>query len=134
MQTWWFEVEATQVSGSLNSSYGLLFRLNPEIGFYRFEVTSDGSYLIEKRMGSDGSWERLSAGWVSSPTILIGLGQVNRLKVMANGSRLTFFINGIEVAEVEDGDFAVGKLALSAGTFNQAGLEVAFDNLTISNP
>lgn len=134
------EVEVTQVSGSLNSSYGMLFRLTEEEGFYRFAITGDGFYIFEKYVVSTGQWERYPGGdgadgdWVESPAILQGLGQVNRLKVTVTDSRFAIAINGFEVGRYQDVDFVRGALALSAGTFSQPDLEVAFDNLILTRP
>lgn len=126
------EVETIQLTGSPNSSYGILFRLSPEAGFYRFEITSNGLFVVEKHT-LDGT-ERLSDDWEEAPAILPGLGQVNRLKVVASRSSLEFYVNNFLVKTVEDGTFQSGNVALSAGTFSQIGLEVAFDNLVIFGP
>ena len=47
---------------------------------------------------------------------------------------MTFFINDVQVATVTDAAYGAGRIALSAGTFNQGGLRVAFDNVVILRP
>lgn len=126
------EVDATQLTGSPNSSYGVLFRLSPEAGFYRFEITSNGLFVVEKQ--TPAGFERLSDDWEEADAILPGLGQTNRLKVVASGSTLEFYVNNFKVKEIQDSSFQVGNIALSAGTFSQIGLEIAFDNLILFGP
>ena len=124
------EVDVTQQAGTLNSSYGVLFRLDD--GFYRFDITGNGLYVVEKRL--ENQWQRLTDGWVDSPFIVRGLNQTNRLGVSAVGEQLIFFINGQQVAAYRDDSYQRGQIALDAGTFAQGGLVVAFDNLVVRYP
>lgn len=124
------EVDATLLEGSLASSYGILFRLQNSNEFYRFVITGDGQFVVEKRLSS-GEWERLMADWQPSDLINIGYNVSNRLRVVADGVNFYFYINGELVAQANDATHGRGLIALDAGTFNQPGLRVAFDNLTI---
>ena len=126
------EVDVVQIDGNPNSSYGLLFRLQNPDGFYRFDITGTGLFVVEKRVG--GQWQRFTTGWQESAAIATGLGRTNRLMVTAVGTTLTFFINGQQVAQFTDGSHASGKIALDASTFAQGGLVVAFDNVVVRRP
>ncbi|MDA0244148.1 MAG: hypothetical protein OT477_12085 [Chloroflexi bacterium] len=127
------EVDATQLEGSLNNSYGLLFRLQSNEAFYRFDITGTGLFVVEKQTAA-GQWQRFSNGWQESAAIVQGLGRVNRLKVSAVGTALTFYINDQQVASFVDGSFSSGKIALDASTFGQGGLVVSFDNVVVRRP
>jgi hypothetical protein len=127
------ELDAVQLEGSLNSSYGVLFRLQNQDAFYRFEITGTGLFVVEKQTAA-GQWQRFTNGWQESAAIVKGIGRVNRLKVSAVGTSLTFFINGQQVATFVDGSFPAGKTAVSASTFAQGGLVVAFDNVVVRRP
>jgi hypothetical protein len=126
------ELDATLLEGSLSSAYGLLFRMQSSQEFYRFAITGNGQYVVEKRL-ADGSWVRLTetADWQDSSLINLGYNNPNRLRVVANGANLFFYINNELVAQVADGSYGRGLLALEAGTFNQPGTRAAFDNLVI---
>ncbi|MCB0035231.1 MAG: hypothetical protein KDE51_14465 [Anaerolineales bacterium] len=127
------EVDVTQLDGSLSSSYGVLFRLQNPNQFYRFEITGNGLYVVEKGMG-EGQWQRFTDGWVESPFIIQGLNKTNRIKVEAVGSQLKFFINERQVEVFADTTYTSGQIALDAGTFNQGGVTASFDNLVVRQP
>ena len=40
-------------------------------------------------------------------------------------------VNDVAVAQIEDDSFSEGKVSLAAGTFDEGGIEVEFDNLDI---
>lgn len=127
------EVDVTQLDGSLSSSYGVLFRLQNPNQFYRFEITGNGLYVVEKSLGEE-QWQRFTDGWVESPFIIQGLNKTNRIKVEAVGSQLKFFINERQVEVFADTTYTGGQIALDAGTFNQGGVTASFDNLVVRQP
>lgn len=124
------EVEVTQLAGSTNAGYGLLFRLQDTESFYRFNITGNGYYMVEKR-SAGGNWVRLTNDWQQTSLLLTGLNNRNLLKVEARDTSLSFAINGFEVFSINDGEYASGGIALNAGTFDQGGLVVAFDNFSL---
>ena len=67
--------------------------LDPAAGpnYYAFLISSDGYYALERIV--DGAREVLST-WVPSPSIYRDLGAQNRIRVIARGAELKFFING----------------------------------------
>lgn len=127
------DVEATQVGGQVGGSYGILVRMAAPGQFYRFEVTSNGEYVVERHDGA-GNWERLTEDWQSSPAILQGLNETNHLRVAAAGSTLSFYANETLLVQVIDGTYERGAVALDAGTFNQSETQVAFDNVVLRRP
>ncbi len=127
------QVEARLLAGSLQSSYGILFRMQDATRFYRFEITPDGFYMVERR-NADGSWTRFVPDWSVAPAIRQGIGVVNQLRVEAVGSDMRFYVNDTLVQQVTDSQYATGTIALDAGTFGEAGLQVAFDNLLVKRP
>lgn len=127
------EVEVRQLAGSSESSFGVLFRLQDPSQFYRFDITGSGLYMVERR-NADGSWTRFVEDWTANPAINQGLNLVNRLKVVANGPLLSFYVNDILLQQVNDPLYTAGSIALDAGTFGQPGLRVAFDNVLVQRP
>ena len=124
------DVDAMQVTGSPESSYGVLFRMSSPTEFYRFAIRGDGLYMIE-RHDPDG-WTRFMKDWEPSNAIHQGVGQNNHIKVIAEGSAFSFYVNDIIVAQINDGRYSQGNIALDAGTFGQTNLQVAFDNVLVT--
>lgn len=127
------EVDATQQAGSPSSSYGVLLRMTGPQQFYRFEVTGNGEYVVERHDGAD-SWERLTVNWESSEALATGLNTTNRLAIIADGGTFSFYANDELLTQVVDAQYSQGAIALDAGTFGQPGLQVAFDNVVIREP
>lgn len=125
-------VEARLLEGDLDSSYGVLFRVQNQ-QFYRFDITGSGMYMIERR-NADGTWSRLLDDWTAHAAINQGFTVTNQLQIITTGQTLRFLVNGILVQEVRDSAQISGNIALDAGTFGQGGLRVAFDNLIIREP
>ncbi len=127
------EVDISQLAGSPESSYGVLFRMENSDRFYRFDITGNGLYVME-RHNSDGTWTRFISDWTESEAIKQGLTATNRLRVEARGPLLTFYVNDQLLQQVNDGSYAGGKIALDAGTFGYTDLQVAFDNVVVRQP
>jgi hypothetical protein len=127
------QVTITWLAGDLESSAGVLYRLQGPDQFYRFEITMNGSYIVERR-NPDQTWTRLSDGWIESTAIRTGLNETNRLKVVAIGPSLRMYVNDQLLLQTTDSGLAAGKIALDAGTFGRPGLRVAFDNVVVSRP
>ncbi len=127
------QVDARILAGSPQSSYGLLFRMQNATQFYRFDITGDGMFIVERR-NSDGSWTRFVPDWTDSAAINQGVDAVNQLRVEAVGDTMRFYVNDTLLQQVSDGQFVGGTIGLDAGTFGQSGLQVAFDNLVVQRP
>ena len=124
------EVDGRQRAGPADGSYGILFRVQDADRFYRFSITSNGLYVIE-RHDADGTWTRLIPEWQTSEAINQGLNVANRLKVIATGPEFTVYVNDILLQQVSDSTYSSGTLALSGGTFGGANLQVSFDDLVV---
>ena len=128
------EVEVTQLAGSPDSTYGVLFGLDDSgESFFRFEVTGNGLYVVERR-GADGSWERFTDEWIASSALQQGLDATNRLRVLVAVPTFSFYANDTLLTQVVDDRYQGGHVGLDAGTFGRTGLRVAFDNVTIREP
>jgi hypothetical protein len=124
------EVDARQASGSPDSSYGILFRMQDKDQFYRYEITGDGHFMLERR-NADASWTRLMPDWTASAAINQGLNVVNRLKIIASSSQITVYANDVLLQQVSDTAYTSGGIGLDAGSFGDKDLQVAFDNLVV---
>ncbi|MFQ5398666.1 MAG: hypothetical protein ACE5E7_03615 [Anaerolineae bacterium] len=127
------EVDVTQLAGSLESSYGVLFRMQGPDAFYRFEITGNGLYMAERR-NADGTWTQFLDDWTEAAAINQGLRATNHLRVAAMGAGMAFYVNGVLLFETSDVQYATGTIALDGGTFGQPGLQVVFDNVVVRQP
>ncbi|MEM7111746.1 MAG: hypothetical protein AAF614_04890 [Chloroflexota bacterium] len=124
-------VDLRQLQGAPSSSFGVLFRMVSPEQFYRFEITGDGFYMIERR-DNNGQWTRFVPDWTATPAINQGLNAMNQLTITAVGPSMRFAVNGAFLQEINDATYSLGNIGLDAGTFGQTGLQVAFDNVHVS--
>jgi len=127
------EVEAGLNNGSLASTYGVFFRMQGPQEFYRFAISGDGMYILE-RHDLNGQTVRFTDDWRSAVAINKGHGTTNMLKIIAEGPRIAVYVNDTLLEQVTDDSYRAGKIALSAGTFDGAGTQVSFDNLSVYPP
>jgi len=126
------EVMATKVAGDNNNDFGLICRYQDENNFYFFIISSDGYYGIGKVVNG----EQLLIGNDSMPpSEVIRQGdESNHLRAGCVGSQLSLAVNGQMLAEYEDTDFVSGDIGLLAGSFENPGTDIHFDNLVVTKP
>ena len=132
-----FEVEATQISGPINNGFGMLFRLdNSNESFYVFEVSGDGFVWIGycSDLCNGEIVPLVGGGWFSSRAVNRGLLETNRLKVVGDGPRMNFFVNGVEVGRTADDRLKNGDIAVMVETLGRDDVRVAFDNFIVTPP
>ena len=123
------EVDARQAEGPLDNNLGLLIRYQASgDDFYWFEISGDGYYSVDLRQG--GEWTTL-VDWEASDAIFQGIGSVNRLKVICAGNHFSFYVNDTLLTEISDDTFSSGSIGLAVGTFDEAGVVVYFDNVSV---
>ncbi len=123
------DVDATQVDGPNDNTYGVIFRYQDDRNFYRLDISGDGYFAVFKR--KDGTWNKVQ-DYTETPAVQQG-NATNHLQVIAKGNQFTFNVNGQVVKTFSDSDFGNGNVGVTAGTlFDNAGVHIAFDNLTVS--
>lgn len=128
-----YEVEATPIEGTIDNGYGMLFKVDSDDQlFYIFKVSSDGYVFVGRCEENCAQVEALvDQDWFASPAVNQGLEVTNKLRVVADGSQMTFFVNESQVGEVVDETLKTGDIGLLAETFTPGGLRVAFDNFRV---
>lgn len=130
-----YEVEATQKAGPVDNGYGMIFRVNDETDdFYSFQISGDG-YVWIGRYRDGGLTEAepiVEDWWFPSDAINQGIDQTNTLRVRAEGQNMIFYVNDSEVGRVSDATFARGDIGLMVRTLGLGGVNVEFDNFTVS--
>ena len=127
------EVDATQVSGPDNNTYGVIFRYGLDAKeFYAFLISGDGFYVFTVD-GADRDEPEFLVNWAESSAIKQG-AQTNHIKVVAVGGNMKYYVNDQLLGEVTDTRFSAGTVGIFAGTLEEGGVQVSFDNLKISQP
>jgi hypothetical protein len=126
------EVKGTILQGDpQNAGLGIEFRVpqNNKSEGYGFFVYDDGTYDVIK-WDSDGKASNL-IDTTSSGAIPTGLNHLNDLKIVINGSQLTFFDNGKQITAINDSSYPSGYIGLAASGVDT---EAVFANLLVTKP
>jgi hypothetical protein len=129
----YIEVDALTIGGPNDNNFGLLCRAQGDESYYAFLITSDGYYGIIKV--HNGSFVYLSApdGLTYSESIHRGLAS-NRIGAYCAGGHLLLAVNGEVLAQADDDDLSSGQVGLTAGSSEEAGVDILFDNFVIYQP
>lgn len=126
------EVEATKAGGPDDNDFGVICRYRDVDNFYFFLVSSDGYYGIGRVVAGE---QTLIGDDQLYPDESIRQGEAtNHIRADCIGSSLTLHVNGVELAEVQDDTLASGDVGLLAGTFDQPGTEILFDDFVVRKP
>jgi hypothetical protein len=125
---------AAQVDMSIQSGHsgGLLFRMSETPGQgYLFEVNSQGQYKISVSSDFDlGSLTTLR-DWTNSSALKTGTAN-NQLQVIAKGSTLLFYLNGVyQPSPIQDTTLSSGNIGFLATSENGDTTNVIYSNLSI---
>lgn len=131
-------VNAEQVSGPSNDNtgYGVMCRVGyssstDQLTGYWFGIGADGFYSIHKFTSTDIV---TLVDWTSSSAIKEGNGRVNELRAVCQGSNLSFYVNGMLVAEATDSSYGFGDIGLGGVSFESDPAEFRFDDLAVYQP
>lgn len=125
------EVDLAKLSGPDENRIGLLCRF-VEDDYYFFMISSDGYYTIGKFI--DGSAILLGQSEMQyHPAVHTGFA-VNHLRADCISNMLVLYVNGNPVAQARDSELSEGKAGLLAGSFNQPGVDIIFDNFVVLQP
>jgi hypothetical protein len=125
------EVDVAKLGGPDSNRAGIVCRLNGE-QFYFFVISSDGYYAVGRTNGLESillGQEQMAM----STSINTGMA-VNHLRADCAGNTLTFYVNGFPVSQVTDSTLASGDVGLLAGTFDEGGVDIIFDQFIVMQP
>ena len=125
------EVDAGKLGGPDENRIGLICRFTGN-DYYFFLISSDGFYGIGIYTGGQAILLGQSEMQTNS-NIKTGLA-VNHLRADCAGETLTFYVNGFQMASVQNGILKSGDVGLLAGTFTQPGVDVILDNFVVLKP
>jgi len=125
------EVDTGKMAGPDENRIGVVCRLTGK-DYYFFIFSSDGFYGMG--LFKDGQAALLGqTEMLYSENINKGVA-VNHLRADCAGNTLTFFINGFQIAQAQDATLTSGDIGVLAGTFNELGVDILFDNFVALQP
>jgi hypothetical protein len=95
---------------------------------YLFLIRGDGSYAMMRSRGRD---VQPLVDWGTSSAINPGPGQ-NHIRAVCLDDYLALYVNDQFVADASDDAYLRGQVGLTAASVDRLGVQVEFDNLTIS--
>jgi hypothetical protein len=113
----------------------MLFRVDDSSdSFYVFEISGDGFVWIGwcQQLCDQDAVSLVGGDWFRSPAVKQGLQETNHLRVITNGSLMTFFVNGVEVGRTSDSRLTEGDIAVMVETLGERGVRVVFDNFKVT--
>lgn len=126
------EVDAYKVGGERDNRFGVICRVVDNDSFYTFIISSDGYYGIG--MINDNTYQLIGMDALQ-PTDVINLGSAqNHIRADCVGNTLTLYVNGVQLAQVQDASFPSGDVGLIAGTYSTPGTDIRFDNFIVYRP
>ncbi len=126
------EVSASRMGGPLNNSYGVICRYQDEKNYYSAQISSDG-YAGIFRM-KNGNLKLLGHEKMIPVPAILGGTAFNLIHFECIGSSLALAVNGNPVDAREDKNFDKGDVGLIAGSFEEKGTWVAFDDFKVDRP
>jgi hypothetical protein len=126
------EFDATKQAGPDDNTIGVLCRYQDARNFYFFLISSDGYAGIVMSLGGV---RMLLSGDTMYPTgaVLIG-NATNHIRADCIGFQLALYVNGILVAQTQSSQWGAGDVGLTAGSYDQPGVDVLFSNFTVIQP
>ncbi|MEP7357239.1 MAG: hypothetical protein ABI847_08365, partial [Anaerolineales bacterium] len=134
-----FTADTQYAAGPANNEYGLMCRYqrggDGKNSFYFFLVSSDGYFALGKVIKdvrtilspTEGSFQPTSA-------LLPAPDAVNQLQAVCQGDHFSMSVNGTPVGDFTDNDLTQGDIGLVAGTFDEGGVKIHFDNVLVRKP
>lgn len=136
LTNFYYEVTARFETCSGTDHFGIFARVPnkmPADRGYLVGINCAGQYRFAEWDGTvkpDGLW-KTHVYWTTNTAILAGANQTNRIGLLAEGSKLTLYVNGVKMDEITDSTFASGYLGLFVGADNTNNLTVQVDEVSI---
>lgn len=139
-ETFAYTLSMSQVGGVDDSDFnffGLVLRHQQQgdrIFFYTLALINNkenGKYVFQKFDSQAAEEERWTTVWEreAGDEANLGIGEENTLKVFADKTKFTFFVNGKEVGKAQDGSWPSGQIGVFV---NYKDTEVAFRDLYLT--
>ncbi|MCJ7825814.1 MAG: hypothetical protein MUP44_13025 [Anaerolineales bacterium] len=124
----YLEVMVQAVLCTDEDEFGLMFRVDPSGGHYRFTLTCKGEARVTRVF--EGSEVAVIPKTITN-ALIPGLLVDNRLGIIAEGDRFRFFLNGDEVFSAHDLGLRWGGLGLIVHARRGGQTTASFDNFIV---
>lgn len=108
--------------------YGVLFRYNSPVDFYRFSMSCDGRTRLDKLVGGTASSPQ---PWLESVSVPRVAPSSSRIGIRAVGSEMQFYINDELQFGVKDRILSSGFIGVFARSAGENALTISFSDLVI---
>jgi len=128
-----FMLQVSSLSaGAIDTAYGLVFQVQDDSHFYAFRVSGDGYFLVEK---ADGEVLETLVDWTPTDTLDLTQEAPNTLAVVGRGGVYSLYVNGVQVGEFADEDYAAGGAGYLVENFDAAEpAAFVFDDFVVGAP
>jgi len=128
-----FGVETEMRATSKYAEYGIIFRKSGETqgvrSFYLFGVTTDGRYYLAKLV--NGQWATNAPVSTRTSSYIKQGQEKNILSVLAQGTKISLYINSVLIRTVTDIALANGEIGIFATSGNSSQAEAAASRFII---
>ena len=126
------EVDTSWAEGPFDNDFGVICRYQNTNNFYFAIISSDGYAAIVHL--NAGSYDILGAENMEAYSAIRQGDALNHLRFDCVGDTLTLYTNGELLISVNDSALSRGDVGLIAGTFDQGGVDILFDNFVVYLP
>ncbi len=125
------DVTGMRVSGPTDSYYGVICHFANGGNYYLLGIGVDGWYGIALKQA--GQIRFLKEGMDTSGTVRMA-GAENQIRAECGAGKLTLWVNGVQMASVDDQTFTGGAIGLGVGNRKTAGAEIVFKDFMVYEP
>ncbi|HQN68986.1 MAG TPA: hypothetical protein PLW19_03985, partial [Anaerolineaceae bacterium] len=127
-----FSVEAKKVTGSDDTSYGLVCRYQDKQNYYGFSVSTDGYAGIFRV--EDGKTSLLSGENYIYTDLIKKHDGVNLIVAICQDESLSLEINGVEILKATDDRFNIGEVGFFLETEQEGNASALFNHFIVVKP
>lgn len=127
------DVEARNTGEALDPTFGIICNYADDQNFHFMGIGADGYYAIVRHEGGESTVLTDSDNmWLQSDDIDINAEVYKLTAECSSNGDLRLLVNGDLIAEANDDSLIEGNVGLFAFSFEEAPVEVQFDNLVVN--
>lgn len=126
------QADAIKIGGPDNNNFGVVCRMVDDQNFYAFLISSDGYGGILRVL--DGQYQILNENALQFSAAINKGEALNQITAECSGQQLSLAVNGQPVFSSNDANFSTGDVGFLAGTYDETGVDIMFDNLIVYQP
>ena len=127
------KVSSQYLAGPEDNTFGIVCRFQDVDNYYEFLISTDGYYGIGKMVGGEFAWLG-NEQMLASEFIHTG-SKTNQMQAVCKKDTLSLSVNGHQLLKVQDTDLSsAGDFGLIVGSFEETGVDISFDHLTVTKP